>query len=196
MSNIDLIKSIRTRTNLSYKDITKAINELNSTDEDKIISYLREQGVLKAQARQDRETNQGGIFSYIHEGQLGVLVEIKCETDFVARSDSFKAFGKNIALHIAASNPKFVNKEQIDETFINSELTIAREQMLNEGKTEEIIEKILLGKKNSIEKEYVLLAQPYLKDPSVTVESYIASVSHETGEKIVVSRFQLYSLNA
>lgn len=196
MSSIDLIKSIRNRTNLSYRDIQKAINELQTDDEDKIISHLREQGVLKSQARADRETNQGGIFSYIHEYKLGVMVEIKCETDFVSRSDTFKNLGQDLALHIAASQPRFVSEADIDETFVENEIAIAREQLITQGKPENMLDKILEGKKASIVKDFSLLTQPYLKNPDITVSDYIAQVSQETGEKIVVTRFTIYSLNS
>jgi elongation factor Ts len=196
MANTDLIKSIRARTSLSFKDIAKAIDSLQTEDEDKIIAHLREQGVLKAQARQDRETKQGGIFSYVHDGKLGVMVEIKCETDFVSRGDSFKNMGNDLALHIAANQPKFVNEDDVDQEFINSEIEIAREQLINQGKPADMLEKILEGKKGSIVKDFSLLSQPFLKDPNIKVSDYIANVSQETGEKIAVTRFVVYSLNS
>jgi elongation factor Ts len=196
MTDLDLVKKIRNRTNLSYGDIQKAIKKLDSEDEDEIISYLREQGVLKSQARQDRDTNQGGIFSYVHDNKLGVLVEIKCETDFVSRSDVFKDLGLNLALHIAANQPKFVSSDDVDENFIKQELEIARELLINQQKPDNIIDKILEGKKDSIVKEFSLLEQNYLKDPSISVKSLITHISQETGEKILVSRFAIYSLNS
>lgn len=195
MSNIDLIKSIRARTNLSFKDINKAIEALGVRDEEVIITHLREQGVLKAQARQDRDTNQGGIFSYIHEFKLGVMVEIKCETDFVSRGEVFRTFGNDIALHIAANQPKFVSEADVDQEFLSSELAVARELMVNQGKPEAMLEKILEGKKASIIKEYSLLTQAYLKNTEITVADYVTHISQETGEKIVITKFVVFSLD-
>jgi elongation factor Ts len=196
MANTDLIKAIRARTSLSFKDITKAIEALQTEDQDKIIAHLREQGTLKAQARADRQTSQGGIFSYVHDGKIAVLVEVKCETDFVARSNTFQTLGNDIALHIVANQPKFVSEDQVDTDFINKELEIAKEQLKNQGKSDEMIEKILAGKKNSIQKDFSLLSQPFLKDTSLTVSQLVIACSQETGEKIEVTRFVLYTLNS
>ncbi len=195
MSKIELIKSIRARTSLSFKDIQKAIDALQIEDEDKIIAYLREQGVLKAQARADRETAQGGIFSYIHDSRVGVMVMIKCETDFVSRGDIFKELGNDIALHIAATEVKFIDESEVDQEFIKNELAIAKEQLINQGKPENMIDKILEGKKSSIVSDYSLLSQPFLKDPSITIIQKLANVSQETGEKIVVAKFSKFTIN-
>lgn len=194
--SIQLVKSIRARTNLSYKEIQKAIEQLQTEDEEKIIDYLRQQGVLKAQARQSKQTNQGMIFAYVHEGRIGVLVEIKCETDFVARSEEFQNLGRDIALHLAANQPKFLDAENIDPNFLDKELNIAREQLLKENKPEQIIEKILEGKKAKIIEENTLMSQPFLKEPEITVADLVNRVSQMTGEKIVITRFVIYNLNA
>jgi elongation factor Ts len=195
MSNLELLKSIRHKTGLPIKDINKAIEKAGANEEE-VIKHLREQGVLKQQTREGRETNFGGIFGYVHDGRLGILVEIKCETDFVARSDSFQEFGKDLALHIAAYQPKFVSKDQVDPEFIAKELEIARTQLLNEGKSEYKIEMILEGKKRKIAEEFSLLSQNYLKDPTTTVEGFVTRISQATGEKIEVSKFTIYNLNA
>lgn len=192
--SIELIKSIRIKTGLPFKDIKKTIEKLGVSDEDQIITHLREQGLLKAQSRSDRSTNQGSVFTYSHEGRLGVMLEIKCETDFVARSDGFKELGADLALHLAAYQPRFVSPEDADEDFVDKELDIAREQLKNEGKPEDKIEMILNGKKNKILKEASLLTQSFLKNPEVNVEQHIASVIQTTGEKIEVTRFVIYSL--
>lgn len=194
--SLELIKSIRNRTNLSYKDISKAIATLNSTDENAIIDYLRQQGVLKTQARSDRETSEGGIFAYIHEGRMGVMVEVKCETDFVSRGDIFKGFGQDLALHIAASSPKFVSESEVDEEFIAKEVEIARERLLNEGKPESMMDKILTGVRNKIVKEVSLLSQPFLKNPDQTITQLITEISQQCGEKIEITRFVVYNLNS
>lgn len=192
--SISLIKSIRQKTGLSFKDIKKAVEELGGQDEEKIITHLREQGMLKSQKRQDRSTDNGGIFTYSHEGRLGVMVEIKCETDFVARSDQFKELGQDICLHVVAYQPQGVGVDDVSLTYLENELEIARTQLLNEGKPEDKIEMILQGKKKKILSESTLLQQPFIKDPKKTVEEHIASVVQTTGEKIVVTRFVLYSL--
>lgn len=196
MSNIDLIKSIRSRTGLPIKDINKAIDALGNIDEEKIITYLREQGLLKVQARQDRDTHNGGIFSYIHDGRLGVMIEIKCETDFVSRSDVFRELGNDICLHIAAYQPKFLSESEVDPTFIDKEIEIARIQLENEGKSPEMIEKIILGKHSKIVKDFSLQSQPFLKNPNISVLDHVNQLSQSTGEKIAITRFVIFSLNS
>jgi elongation factor Ts len=195
MTNIEIIKSIRFKTGLSLKEISKAVESLNITDEDSIIKHLREQGVLKAQARGDRETSNGGVFSYIHDSKIGVMIEIKCETDFVARGELFRELGQDLCLHIAAYQPKFLSEDQLDISFIESEVEVAREQLLNEGKSAEMIEKILSGKKQKIIKENTFLNQPFIKNQDISVNEYILQFSQSTGEKIEISRFVVYSLN-
>jgi len=194
MSNIELIKSIRNKTGLPLKDISKAIEILGVVDEDKIITYLREQGVLKQQARQDRTTTNGSIFAYVHSGRIGVLVELRCETDFVARSEAFQELGNDLAMHIAAFQPKFLTPEQVDSEFLNKELAIARKQLEAEGKPKDKIELILQGKQKKIAEENSLLTQPFLKDPTITVAQKIVEITQVTGEKIEVNRFVVFTL--
>jgi len=194
MSNIELIKSIRNKTGLPLKDISKAIEVLGVVDEDKIITYLREQGVLKQQARQDRTTTNGSIFAYVHSGRIGVLVELRCETDFVARSEAFQELGNDLAMHIAAFQPKFLTPEQADSEFLNKELDIARKQLEAEGKPKDKIELILQGKQKKIAEENSLLTQPFLKDSKITVAQKIIEITQVTGEKIEVNRFVVFTL--
>jgi elongation factor Ts len=194
MSNIELIKSIRNKTGLPLKDISKAIEVLGAVDEDKIITYLREQGVLKQQARQDRTTTNGSIFAYVHSGRIGVLVELRCETDFVARSEAFQELGNDLAMHIAAFQPKFLTPEQVDSEFLNKELDIARKQLEAEGKPKDKIELILQGKQKKIAEENSLLTQPFLKDSKITVAQKIVEITQVTGEKIEVNRFVVFTL--
>ena len=194
MSNIELIKSIRNKTGLPLKDISKAIEILGVVDEDKIITYLREQGVLKQQARQNRTTTNGSIFAYVHSGRIGVLVELRCETDFVARSAAFQELGNDLAMHIAAFQPKFLTPEQVDSEFLNKELDIARKQLEAEGKPKDKIELILQGKQKKIAEENSLLTQPFLKDSTITVAQKIVEITQVTGEKIEVNRFVVFTL--
>lgn len=196
MSNIKIIKNIRAKTGLPLKDINKAIEAVGADDEEKIVTYLREQGVLKQQSRQDRETTNGGVFAYSHEGRLGVLLELKCETDFVARSDAFQELGNDLVLHIAAFQPKFVSPEEVSQDFIDKELDIARKQLEGEGKPADKLEMILQGKKKKISEEFSLLSQPFIKDTKITVSEAVAQAVQTTGEKVEVSRFTIYNLNA
>ena len=192
---MELIKIIREETSISLKDIKKAIDETGSSDKEVVIKHLREQGVLKAASRADRATSNGAIFSYVHEGRIGCMVSIKCETDFVSRSDSFKEFGNQLCLHIAAFTPKFISPDDVDQDFINNELSIAKKQLELEGKPADKIQMILEGKKTKITSEVSLLKQPYLIDMNQTVEQYLAAVSQQTGEKIMIEKFVVLTLN-
>ncbi|GAB4144602.1 MAG: translation elongation factor Ts [Patescibacteria group bacterium] len=191
--SLDLIKEIRNETSLPINDIKKAIEAVGE-NKDAIIKHLREQGALKSSKRSDRITDNGSIFSYIHDGRIGVLLELQCETDFVARGDDFKSLGQNLCLQIAASQPKFLNSNQVDQSTIDAEMEIQRKLLESENKPAEIIEKILNGKKDKFFEEIVLLEQPYVKDPSLKVKDLVNVVSQKTGEKINVSRFTLYIL--
>jgi elongation factor Ts len=191
--SLDLIKEIRNDTGLPLNDIKKAVDTVGN-DKDKIIKYLREQGALKSSKRNDRNTENGSIFSYVHDSRIGVMVEILCETDFVSRSDDFKSLGQNICLQIAASQPKFLNSDEVDSKTIDEEMEIQRKLLETENKPAEIIEKILSGKKDKFFEEIVLLEQPYVKDPSIKVKELLTSTSQKTGEKIVVSKFTLFVL--
>lgn len=192
--SIDLIKSIREKTGLPLNSIKKAIEELDTQLEAEIIDHLRKQGVLKQASRNDRITSQGSIFGYVHEGRIGVMLEIRCETDFVSRSAPFQMLGNDIALHIAAYRPQFVSPDNVDKDFVEKEIEIAKAQLAQEGKPENIIEKILEGKKSKILEENSLLTQPFLKDPKKTVGDIVLEVGVSTGEKIELTRFEIYSL--
>lgn len=193
--SISLIKKIREDTGLSLKDIKKAVDEFGSDSEEKIIDHLRKQGVLKKDSRSDRQTNNGRVFAYVHEGRIGVMLELKCETDFVARSDSFIELGNDLCLHIAAYRPMYVSPDQAPLEFIEKELEISKAQLISENKPAEMIEKILLGKKSKILEENAALKQAFLKNPTITIEDRITEVSSITGEKIEFTKFVIYSLS-
>jgi len=193
--SISLIKKIREDTGLSLKDIKKAVDEFGSDSEEKIIDHLRKQGVLKKDSRSDRQTNNGRVFAYVHEGRIGVMLELKCETDFVARSDSFIELGNDLCLHIAAYRPMYVSPDQAPLDFIEKELEISKAQLISENKPAEMIEKILLGKKSKILEENAALKQAFLKNPTITIEDRITEVSSITGEKIEFTKFVIYSLS-
>jgi elongation factor Ts len=195
MANIDLIKTIRYKTNLSFKDINNAIAELNTDNEVEIIAYLKKQGVLKSAAKQGREASNGSIFTYTHEMRIGVILELKCESDFVARGEDFQTLGNDILLHIAAYQPKFIADTEVSPEFISNELEITKSKMLGEGKDSAMIEKILDGKKSKLAKEVSLLSQPFLKDPAISVGEYIGQIIAKTGENIQLTRFSIFNLN-
>jgi len=193
--SIELIKQIRQMTVLPLKDIQKAIEAVGTGDTNLIITYLREQGVLKQQSRNDRDTNNGAIFSYVHEGRVGAMLVLKCETDFVARSDDFLQLGNDLALHIAAFQPRYVSADMVDEEYINSELAIARVQLENEGKPADKIEMILEGKRKKISEESALMSQSFIRSDDMTVSEAITQVVQKTGENINVDKFVVYTLN-
>lgn len=193
--SIDLIKQIREKTGLSLKDIKVAVDSMPGASQAEIIEQLRKQGMLKKDSRTDRVANNGKIFSYVHEGRIGVLLEIKCETDFVARSEAFEELGQNLCLHIAAYKPLYVDTSKAPMEYVEKELEIASAQLLSEGKPKEMVEKILSGKKAKILEENSLMNQKFLKNPELSVEEYISTTSAATGEKIEVTRFVIYSLS-
>ncbi len=195
MANVELIKTIRYKTNLSFKDINNAIATLNTENENEIISYLKKQGVLKSAAKEGREASNGSIFTYTHEMRIGVMIELKCESDFVARGTDFQTLGNDLLLHIAAYQPKFVSEDKVSPDFVNTELEITREKMISEGKAPEMINKILEGKKSKIAKEVSLKSQDFLKDPTITVSDYIGQIIAKTGENIQLTRFTIFNLN-
>jgi elongation factor Ts len=193
MTEIELIKKIREKTSLSFKDIKNAINIVGNIEDD-VIKHLREQGALKNQSRLDRATTQGGLFSYNHENRLVVVLEIRSETDFVSRSDVFKALGNDLALHAAAYSPRCYSKSSVDEEYLSKELEISRTQLLTEGKNEEMVQKILQGKRNKLIEDVAMESQPFLKDSTISVGEYLTNISQETGEKIVVTSLSIFSL--
>lgn len=195
MSQIELIKSIRERTGLSLKEIKKAVENSTSQDEEKIIEDLRKSGVLKQQARSGRQSSNGVIFTYNHEGRLGVLLEIKCETDFVAKSPELQEFGNDVALHIAAYQPNFLSPEDADPSFVDKEVEIIKKQLEEEKKPAEVIEKIIQGKKTKILSQVSLLTQPFIKDSKITVKDKITEICQLTGENVYISQFKTLTVS-
>lgn len=194
--NTELIKTIRYKTNLSFKDINNAISTLNSDNEDEIIAYLKKQGVLKSAAKEGREASNGSIFTYTHEMRIGVMIEIKCESDFVARGQDFQQLGKEICLHIAAYQPKFLSDSEVSPEYIESELATAKAKLEDEGKAQDMIVKILEGKKAKMAKEVSLLSQPFLMNMEVSVDEHVRQMTGKTGENIKITKFVVYNLNA
>ncbi len=191
---IELIKELRARTGAGIMDCKKALLETDN-DVEKAIEYLRKKGIAKAAKKSAREANEGLIGSYVHfNGKLGVLVEVNCETDFVARTEDFKQLVNDIAVHIAAMKPSYVSIDDVPENVLNKEKDIYREQLKNSGKPENIIEKIIEGKLNKFYEENCLLEQEYIHDENKKVKDHIKEYIAKLGENIVVRRFALFTI--
>lgn len=190
----ELVKELRQRTGIGMMECKQSLQE-SKGDIDKAIVILRKKGYARAQSKMSRETAEGIISSYIHlNGKIGVLLEVNCESDFVARNDEFKELVKNIAIHIAASNPRYVSSEEIPPEILEQEKDIIEEQFKDSKKHPEIIEKIIQGKLGKFYEEVCLLDQPYIKDDKVSVKQLVASYIAKFGENIRISRFARYEL--
>jgi elongation factor Ts len=189
-----LIKELRERTNAPMMDCKKALTETDG-DMDKAVDFLRKKGLAGAKKRAGRVAAEGVVGSYIHgEGRIGVLVELNCETDFVARTDQFKSLVKEIAMQIAASSPTCVTREEVPAQELEKEKEIRAAQLKDSGKPDKIIPKIIEGQINKWYSEICLLDQTYNRDRDKTIEDLLNEVSAATGEKVVVRRFMRYEL--
>ncbi|GEP44672.1 translation elongation factor Ts [Brevifollis gellanilyticus] len=187
-----LVQTLREKTNAGMMDCKKALKEAEG-DLEKAETILRKKGTIKAETKGDRQTKEGIIASYIHlAGRIGVLIEVNCETDFVARNENFQAFVKDISLHIAAANPKFLSREEVPADLIAKEREIAADQV--KGKPEAIVEKIVQGKIDKIFAEQCLLEQAFIKNPDQTIGDFVKSKISELGENLVVRRFVRYAV--
>ncbi len=188
------VKVLRDRTGIGIMDCKSALVEAEG-DVDLAVDILRKKGIAKAEKKLYRAAAEGVIWSYIHPGnKLGVLVEVKCETDFVAKNDDFTTFVKDIAMHIAATNPVAIKREEIGEEILEKEKEIYREQAKGQNKPEKIIERIVEGKLEKFYQENCLLEQPFVKDPQITIKEYLTSIIAKIGENINISRFVRFQL--
>ncbi len=188
------VKSLREKTGAGMMDCKKALQE-SGGDLDKAIDYLRKKGLQKVEKKAGRSTQEGIIQSYIHPGsRLGILVEINCETDFVARTDDFLTFTKDVAMHIAAAKPIVVEREQMSRDVVEKELEIYRAQAREQGKPENIIEKMITGKLDKFYQENCLLEQAFVKDPDKTIRDLLTEIISKLGENIVIKRFVRFQL--
>jgi elongation factor Ts len=191
------VKSLRERTGAGVMDAKAALQE-SGGDVDKAIEILRVKGQASAAKRGERSASEGAIASYIHAGgQIGALVEVDCETDFVARTEEFQAFAREVAVHVAASNPRYISKEDVDEEAREAELRVLREQAAAQGKPENVQEKIVEGKLNRWLEDIVLLDQKHVnedKHESKTIGELRAELAANTGENIVVRRFARFQV--
>jgi len=192
--DMELVKKLREQTGISILECKKAIEEAKG-DLAQAAEILRKKGFEKAKAKSSRATNQGAVGAYIHmKGKIGVLVEVGCETDFVAKNEDFLQLIKDIAMQIAALNPRFISEKDIPAEVLDKEKEIYREQLKSSGKPAPIIEKIVEGKLGKYYAEVCLLHQNFFKDDKMTVEKLIAEKIHKTGENIVVKRFVRYQV--
>jgi elongation factor Ts len=191
-----MVKELREKTGVGMMDCKKAL-QATEGNMDEAVKYLREKGISKAASKSDREAKEGLIEAYVHfNGKIGVLVEINCETDFVARTDDFKELCKNIAMHIAASNPLAVSEEQLDQEMLVKEREVYYKKAINDGKPENIATKIADGQIQKYVKENCLLDQEYYRESGVSVQEVIHEAVSKMGENIQVARFVRYSLGA
>jgi elongation factor Ts len=189
-----MVKELREKTGVSMMECRKALVETNG-NMDAAVKYLRERGISKAEAKSIRETKEGLIHSYIHfNGKIGVLIELNCETDFVGRTEQFKALAEEIAMQIAATNPLAISAEQIDPAIIEREKEIARNKAMLDGKKPEIVEKIVEGNVRKFCSEHSLLEQELISEANRTVKDLITDFIARTGENIQVARFTRYAL--
>lgn len=188
------VKKLRDMTGAGMLDCKKALEETDG-DYEKAVDVLRARGAAKAAKRAEKEASEGAVGSYIHMGgRIGVLVEINCETDFVARTDDFQQLVKDVAMHIAASRPIAVTPEQVPESVVDRERAVYLEQVKNEGKPENIRDRIVEGKLKKFFQESTLLQQPFVKDPDKTVGELLTEMSGKTGEKLEIRRFARFEL--
>ncbi len=189
-----MVRELREKTGVGMMDCKKALSETDG-DMEKAVTKLREAGLAKAAKKAGREAKEGIIYSYIHPGdKLGVMVEVNCETDFVARTDDYKALCKDIAMQIAAANPLVVRREELPEEKINEEKEIYRQQGLKEGKPDNIVEKIVNGRVEKYYQEVVLLEQAFIKDQDKTVKDVLTEAIARLGENMSIKRFARFRL--
>ena len=183
------VKALRDKTGVGFMDCKSALTEADG-DLDKAVTILRTRGVARAAKRAGRTTNQGLVGHYIHQGgQVGVLVEVTCESDFVARTDEFQHLAKEIAMHIAAANPQYVTRDEVPNEDVEREKTIFRAQFEASNKPPHVIDKIVDGKINSYYQQVVLLAQPSIRDPKVSIGDLVTAAVAKLGENITIARF-------
>lgn len=189
----NLVKELREKTGVGFMECKGALVETNG-DVDAAVTVLRKRGLASLSKKSGRETKDGLIGTYVHNGKIGVMIELNCETDFVARNPDFQTLAKELAMHIAASDPRFVRKEDVAEEVLAGEREIFTEQARSTGKPENVLEKIVEGRISKFYSEACMLEQPFVKDPSISVREHIASHIQKIGENIQVRRFIRYKI--
>jgi elongation factor Ts len=192
--SLELVKDLRQRTGAGVVDCKKALQEVKG-NVDAAIDYLRRKGLATAAKKAGRIATDGLVSSYIHAGgKMGVLVEVNCETDFVAKTEDFQTFVKNIAMHIAAANPQYIRREEISQEVLEKEKDIYRTQALEGGKPQKVIDKIVEGKLERFYSEVCLLEQTYIKDSDLTIKELLEALIAKIGENISIRRFSRFQL--
>jgi elongation factor Ts len=191
----DQVKQLRDMTGAGMMECKKALAETGG-DLNKAVDALRKAGIAKAEKRADRTASQGRIEAYVHDNRIGVLIEVNCETDFVARTDDFKVLCKDLAMQAAAASPDYVRREEVPAERIARERAIYVEQVKNEGKPAAMLDKIVDGKLNKFYAEVCLMEQPFIKDDKKTIDQLVKEISARTGENVVVRRFVRFRLGA
>jgi len=190
----EMVKALRLKTGAGMMDCKEALKAENGNPE-KAIDYLRKKGMSAATKRSSKAAKEGTIASYIHMGgRIGVLVEVNCETDFVAKTDDFQAMARDLAMHVAASNPRYVRSEEIPTADLEREKEIYRSQLIAEKKPEKIWDKIIEGKLNKYYEEVCLLNQKFIKNTDISVGTLVTNMMAKTGENIIVRRFARFQL--
>jgi elongation factor Ts len=189
----DLVKTLREKTGVGFMECKSALQEANG-DLEAAVTILRKKGLSAVERKAGRETKEGLIGCYVHTGKIGVMVEVNCESDFVARNAEFQTLVKDIAMHVAASDPRFLSKEDVTEDVLAKEKEIYREQARTTGKPASVLDKIVEGRVKKFYAESCLLEQPFVKDPSISVKDHIASHVQKFGENMRVRRFVRYRL--
>ena len=190
----DLVRELREQTGVGIMACKNALEEAGG-DINAAIEILRKRGIAKAQKREGRVTSEGQVQAYVHMGgKIGVLVEVNCETDFSAKTEDFTTFTKNLAMHIAATNPIAISPENVPADTVERERDIYRAQALESGKPEKVVEKIVEGKLTKFFTDVCLLNQPYVRDPDMTVQDLLSELKAKTGENIIIKRFVRFHL--
>ncbi len=190
----DRVKLLRDRTGAGMMDCKKALSEAGG-DFEKAIDILRKKGAAMAEKRADRATNQGVVEAYIHTGgRIGSIVEVNCETDFVAKTDDFRTLARDVAMQIAAMNPLFVQREDVPKEMIDREMEIYRTQARNEKKPENIIDRVATGKLEKYFQDVCLIEQTFIKDSGKTIRDVVLEITAKTGEKVTIRRFKRFHL--
>jgi len=191
-----MVKELRDKTNAGMMDCKKALVETDG-DMEKAVDFLRQKGLAVAMKRADRATSEGVVETYIHAGgKLGVMVEVGCETDFVAKSDMFQGFAKDVAMHIAASNPIAINREEVPAELVARETEIFKNQALESGKPENIVDKIVAGKIDKYYSDVTLMEQKFVKNPDLTIQDLLNEIIAKIGENISIKRFARFQVGA
>jgi elongation factor Ts len=190
----DAVKKLREKTGVGLMDCKEALKQSNG-DMEKAMDFLREKGLAKLQKRMGRVASEGSIVSYIHTGgKIGAMVEVNCETDFVANTKEFQEFARDIAMQVTASNPIYVKREDVPQDVIDKEKEIYKKQALESGKPEKIVEKIAEGKLEKFYQEICLVEQSYIKNPDITVKELMEELIVKMGEKLLINRFVRFQL--